>query len=318
MAVTPPRTRAGLLKCRPVERGSAVALVAPASPFERTEFLAGVAELERLGFEPVYDESIFERQDFVAGSAAHRAQALQSAWRRADVHAIVAVRGGYGSVETLPLLDAEQIARARTAFIGYSDLTSLHAYLNTRVRLVSIHGPMIEGRLAQGPSAYDAASLLASLGREPMGELRCDEVEVVRPGEARGVIVGGTLTQLLASLGTPFEFEPPDGHVLFLDEVGERPYRLRRMLTQWRLSGRLARAAAIIVGQLPRCDEPGGGPTGASVVRDVLSDFPGPVLMGFPSGHTTTPFVTLPFGVDTLVSAHGRARVSVLEAAADD
>jgi muramoyltetrapeptide carboxypeptidase len=295
-----------------------VALVAPASPFDRDEFLAGVAEIERLGFEPVYDEGIFDRLGFVAGPARHRADALMAAWQRADVDAIVAVRGGYGSVETLPFLDRERVARARTAFVGYSDLTSIHAFLNTHAGLVSIHGPMIEGRLAKGPAGYDAASLLKTLGPEPAGPLPADRLEVVCGGEARGPLAGGTLTQLLASFGTPFEFQPPPGHVLFIDEVGERPYRLHRMLTQWRLAGRFARAAAVIVGQLPRCDEPGGAPTGASVIRDVLADFHGPVMMGFPSGHTTTPFVTLPFGVDALVTTHGTPRVEVLEAAAGE
>jgi len=318
MALTPPRTRAGLVKCRPVRPGSTVALVAPASPFDRDEFLAGVAEIERLGLVPVYDEGIFERRGFVAGTAAHRAEALRASWRRPDVDAILAVRGGYGSVETLPLLDPDEIARARTAFVGYSDVTALHAYLNTHVGLVSIHGPMIEGRLAKGPSSYHVPSLLASLGSDPAGDLPAEGLETVRPGEARGPLVGGTLTQLLASFGTPFAFDPPDGHVLFLDEVGERPYRLHRMLTQWRLSGRFARAAAVVVGQLPRCDEPGGEPTGASVIREVLADFPGPVVMGFPSGHTTTPFVTVPFGVDTLVSSRHTTRVCLLEAGAGD
>jgi len=309
------KTRAGLLRCRPVRPGSGVAVVAPASPFDRDEFLAGIAEIERLGFVPVYDDDIFERTGFLAGSARHRADALRRAWRREDVDAIIAVRGGYGSVETLPFFDAAEIRKARTAFIGYSDLTSVHAFLNSQVGLVSIHGPMLEGRLAKGAEGYDQASFLACLGTEPAGLLSADRLEVVRPGEARGPLVGGTLTQLLASLGTPFEFTPPDRHVLFLDEVGERPYRLHRMLTQWRLSGRLARAAAVLVGQLPRCDEPGGEPAGASVVRELLADFPGPVLMGFPSGHTTTPFVTLPFGVDVLISSQGGGRVSVLEAA---
>lgn len=316
MGVTPPRTRCGLLKCRPARRGSAVALVAPASPFDPAELAAGVSELERLGFTVVYGDDVFERQGFLAGPARRRAGALMAAWQRSGVDAIIALRGGYGSVETLPYLDAMAIQRSRTAFVGYSDLTSLHAFLGGHAHLVSIHGPMLEGRIAAGPSAYDPASLLSSLSAEPVGELPTEGVEVVREGEARGPLVGGTLTQLLASFGTPYEFSPPPGHVLFLDEVGERPYRLHRMLTQWRLSGRFADAAAVVVGQLPRCDEPGGAPAGASVIRDLLRDFPGPVLMGFPSGHVTTPLVTLPFGVEAVVTTAGRARLTVIESAA--
>lgn len=315
MAVIP-RTRAGLARCRPVGRGSAVALVAPASPFERGEFEAGLAELKRLGFEAVHDERVFDREGFLAGTPRSRADSLNAAWRRADVDAIIAVRGGYGSVETLGDLDVDLIRERRTAFVGYSDVTSLHAFLGTQAGLVSIHGPMVEGRLACGPSAYDTGSFLGSLRAEPLGELAPGGIEVIRPGEAAGPLFGGTLTQLLASFRTPWEFAPPDGHVLFIDEVGERPYRLHCMLTQWRLAGRFSGAAGVVFGQMPRCDEPGGQPTAVSVIRDLFQAFPGPVLFGFPSGHTTTPLVSLPFGVETRVVAGRHPRLVIEEAAA--
>jgi muramoyltetrapeptide carboxypeptidase len=313
-----PRTRAGLVKFRPLRPGGRVALVAPASSFDRGAFDLGVAELRRLGLDPVYDDTVFERGAFSAGTDRVRADALQRAWSRLDVDAIVAVRGGYGSVDVLPLLAIEPIRRARTAFVGYSDLTSLHTWLNCGAGLASVHGVMVEGRLAVGPSAYDPDSFLRVLGREPLGELAPEGLEILRGGEVVGPLFGGTLTQLLASLGTPFEFRPPAGHVLFLEEVGERPYRLHRMLTQLRLAGRLRETAAVVVGQLPRCDEPGGAVTARDVVRERLADFPGPVLFGFPSGHATTPLVSLPFGVDTRVVAVGRPRLVVEESAAAD
>ncbi len=124
---------------------------------------------------------------------------------------------------------------------------------------------------------------------------------MLKPGEARGVLIGGTLTQLTASLGTPYAFDPPAGCILFLDEVGERPYRIDRMLTQLRLSGLLARAAALVFGELPGCDEPGGIRPSRAVVADLIADFPGPVLFGLPSGHTAGPTLTLPFGVQRAI-----------------
>jgi len=313
-----PRTEAGLLKVRPLRPGSRVALVAPASSFDRAEFEAGLGELRRLGFEPAYDERVFSRDGFVAGPADLRAASLCEALTRADVDAVLAVRGGYGSVELLPLLPAGDLGGASAGFVGYSDCTSLHAYLNLVVGRVSLHGPMLEGRLAVGPAAYDPDSFVRGLSARPLGELAPPGVEIVRSGEAAGPLFGGTLTQLVGSFGTPWEFRPPSGHVLFLEEVGERPYRLRRMLTQLRQSGRLGGAAAIVVGQLPRCDEPGGEVTGRAVVADCLADFPGPVLIGFPSGHTTTPLVSLPFGVRTRVVAAGSPALVIEEAAAYD
>jgi muramoyltetrapeptide carboxypeptidase len=316
------KTRAGLLKIKPVRPGSRIGLVAPASPFGRDAFDAGVLELQRLGFEPVFDERVFEKRGFVAGEPERRAAQLTDFWRRADVDALIAVRGGYGSLQLLPFLsltDAQLARQSRAAFVGYSDVTSVHVWLAACAGMVSIHGPMIDRRLSAGPSAYDPASFLASLSTEPIGELRPEGVEVIKPGEASGPLFGGTLTQLVASLGTPWAFDPPQGHVLFLDEVGERPYRIDRMLVQLQQAGLLARAAGIVFGQLPRCDEPGGTVTGRATVADVLRDFPGPVLCGFPSGHTVTPLVTLPFGVHVqMMTASRSPGLMIVEAAAGE
>jgi muramoyltetrapeptide carboxypeptidase len=136
----------------------------------------------------------------------------------------------------------------------------------------------------------------------------------VASGEAAGVLTGGTLTQLAGSLGTPFAFCPPAGCVLFLDEVAERPYRIDRQLVQLRFAGILARASAIVFGELPRCDEPGRSETARAMVQSVLKDFRGPVLYGLPSGHTNGATITLPFGVHARVVAGPRPAVIVEEA----
>lgn len=309
-------TRAGFARFRPVGPGSRVALVAPASPFDRGQFDAGLEELRRLGFVPVFDDRVFTRESVVAGPADARARALMDYWTRPDIDAILAVRGGYGSVETLPFLDASAMRAAPKPFVGYSDTTSLHVFLGGLAGLASVHGAMIERRLADGPSAYDRLTFLRSLSVEPLGELRPGGLDVVRSGEASGPLLGGTLTQLVSSLGTPFAFSPPAGHVLLLDEVAERPYRLRRMLMQLRLSGLLARASAIVMGQLPGCDEPGGAVTGRGVLADSLTDFPGPVLVGFPTGHTVGPLMSVPLGVTVRVVAGATPAVIFEEAAA--
>ena len=312
-------TAAGLLKFRPVKPGSRVALVAPASAFDRAEFDAGVAELTRLGLEPVWDETVFERQALTAGRPQVRADALMRAFDSLGADAVIAVRGGYGSVEVLPLLDVGRIRRSRTAFVGYSDLTSVHSYLGSIVKMASVHGAMVDGRLAKGPSAYDPVSFLKSLTEEPLRELPSDGLEMIAAGAASGPLFGGTLTQLLASLATAFEFRPPFGHILFIEEVNERPFRLHRMLTQLRLAGRLQRAAGVVFGQLPGCDEPGGRVTARDVIAEVMDGFQGPVLLGFPSGHTTSPLVSLPLGVEARIIAGphpGQSRLSLDEAAA--
>jgi muramoyltetrapeptide carboxypeptidase len=307
-----------MLKPRALKPGDRLAVVAPASPFGRDEFDRGVAELERIGFEPVYDQSVFERRGFVAGSPAMRAESIHRAWRDPSIAGIIGVRGGYGSAQVVPLLEREEARRAKKAFIGYSDLTAILTFLTLGCDLVAFHGPMLAGRLGAGESRYDRQSLLAAVcRREPMGELTAAAVETIRPGEARGVLLGGTVTQLLSSLGTPWAFAPPAGHVLFLEEVGERPYRLDRMVTQLRQAGVLAKASAVVIGELPRCDEPSGEPGARAVMADLFADFPGPVLIGFPSGHTNGPAMTLPFGVACRVVAGSQPRLVIEEAAVD-
>jgi muramoyltetrapeptide carboxypeptidase len=302
---------------RALRSGDRIALVAPASPFPREAFDAGVAELRRLGYEPVYDGDVFARQRYTAGAAAVRAASFRRAWADDSIAALMAVRGGFGSVHLLPLLDPVDIGRSAKAFIGYSDNTSLLDWLRARCGLVTFHGPMIDGRLARGPDFYDLDTFSRVLTRaEPAGPITHPRLEALRGGEASGVLVGGTLTQLLASLGTPYAFDPPPGHIVFIDEVAERPYRIDRMLTQLRLSGLLSRAAAIVFGEMPRCDEPGdGGPAIKPVLADLLADFRGPILFGLPSGHTDGACMTLPFGVRARVVTVPEPALIIEEAA---
>ncbi len=305
-----------MLKPRALAPGDRLAVVAPASPFNRDEFDRGIEELRRLGFEPVYDQTVFERRAYVAGSPEVRAAAINAAWQDPSIGGLIGVRGGFGSVQVLPLLDRSALRRSPKVFIGYSDLTSILAFLTTGCGVVAFHGPMLAGRLGAGDAKYDRASFVNAVSRrEPLGELAPPGLDTIRAGEAQGVLLGGTVTQLLGSLGTAFAFAPPPGYVLFFDEVGERPYRLDRMVTQLRQAGLLDRAAAIVVGELPGCVEPSGQPTAQGVIADVLRDFPGPVVSGFPSGHTTGPALTLPFGVSCRVVAGARTRLVIDEAA---
>lgn len=305
-----------MLKPHALRSGDRLAIVAPASHFDREEFDQGIAEIQNLGFEPVYDESVFAKSDYVAGPASVRAAAIRSAWRDPSVAGVVAVRGGYGSAQVLPLLDPQEARTACKPFVGYSDLTAMLGFLNFNCDMVAFHGPMLAGRLGKGGDGYDRDTFEKALCRvAPMGELAPPGLETITSGEASGPLVGGTLTQVLASLGTQYEFKPPAGYVLFLDEVGERPYRLDRMITQLLHTGLLARASAVIIGELPRCDEPSGVVTGKGVMKELFGDFPGPVLFGFPSGHTTGPAMTLPFGVTVRVLSAPHPRVIVEETA---
>jgi muramoyltetrapeptide carboxypeptidase len=305
-----------MLKPRALHSGDRLAIVAPASPFGREEFERGVVELRRLGFDPVYDERVFAQSGFVCGPARQRAQSILDAWQDDSVAGIVAARGGYGSAQTLPWLAREVLRRNPKVFVGYSDLTAILTHLSVGCGIACVHGPMLAGRLSRGPAGYDERTFLRTVtDPAPLGEIAPPGLEVLRAGQAEGPLYGGTLTQLCALLGTPFAFAPRGGYVLFLEDVGERPYRLDRMLTQLRLAGALAACSAIVFGELKRCDEPDGRVTARAAVAEATRDFPGPVLFGLPAGHTAGPALTIPLGVRVRVESAPTPRLLFLEGA---
>jgi muramoyltetrapeptide carboxypeptidase len=306
-----------VIRLRRLRSGDRVALVAPASPFPPDEVQAGVAELGRLGLEAVYDQTVFDKDRFVAGSVETRVRAILNAWKDPSIAALIAIRGGYGSAQLLPFLDPDVLVEGRKALIGYSDITAL-LWLYQQHGLTAIHGPMIDRRLSKGPSAYDEDSFRrVMMSGEPAGDLTPAQLETFHAGSARGVLVGGTLTQLMASMGTPWAFDPPHGSVLFIEDIGERPYRIHRLLTQAAQAGLFVNAAAIVLGEFPGCDEPGGDPAIKDVLRDFMKEFRGPVLFNFPSGHTVAQTWTLPFGVHVEVVGGPSPVLRILEAAVE-
>lgn len=304
-------------KPRGLRPGDRVAVVAPASPFPREDFDRGIAEVCRLGYEPVVDDRVLARDGYLAGDAASRARSLIEAWRDPSIAAVFAARGGYGSVLVLPLLPASMMRDTPKIFVGASDLTAVLGFLNA-LGLVAVHGPMVAGQLGRGPTGYDARTLAAAVvGPDPAGDIATPDLDALRSGEALGPLVGGNLTQVAASLGTPYAFDPPDGCVLFLEDVGERPYRIDRLFTQLRLSGVLARARALVFGEMPGCDEADGSVRCRDVVRRLTEGFPGPVVYGLPAGHTSRPALSLPLGVTAHVVAGASVRMAIVESAVE-
>jgi muramoyltetrapeptide carboxypeptidase len=305
-----------LIKPPALAAGSRVAVVSPSSGIARDEFDRGLAGLRQLGWEPFWEPSALDETGYVAGPAHLRAAAFLRAWRDPSVGAVIASRGGYGSAQILPWLDPETLRATPKIFIGYSDTTAILSWLTTGCGIVAAHGPMLDRRFAAGAEGFDRASLMAAVTADSgvPRELAPPELEVLSTGESAGILVGGTLSILCASLGTPFALTPPDGGVLFLEEVNERPFRLDRMLTQLRLAGVFDRVSAVVFGEMIGCDDL-AGLTARDVVREALTGFTGPVLFGFPSGHTAGPTWTLPLGVSVRVVAGASPYLLVEEAA---
>jgi muramoyltetrapeptide carboxypeptidase len=295
--------------------GDRIAVVSPGSAFARSEFDAGVAELRRLGFVPVYDETVFAREaGYLAGTPELRAGSFLRFWRDPDIRALIATRGGYGSVQLLPLLDRAAMVATPKLFIGYSDNTSILSWLTCQCGITALHGPMLDRRLSRGPAGYDESSFMALAQGGAGLTLAPDGLLVFQDGEAVGRLLGGTLTQLAASLGTPYAFDPPPGSILFIEDVNERPYRIDRMLTQLQLSGVLGRASGIVFGEMRSCGEEGGKVSARGVIQRLMQKFPGPVVYGFPSGHTAGPCWTLPLGVQVRLTTRPHPALLVEEA----
>lgn len=297
-----------------LHQGSRIALVSPASPFARDEFDKGAEELRRLGFEPVYHDTVFDKGPFSSGPPELRAASFVRAWSDPSVDALMAVRGGWGSMQILPELTGWQPQHRAKLFIGYSDNTSLLSWLTVHCGVTAVHGPMIDGRLSRGSEGYDEASFMKVISGDCAGlELRPDGLVTLQDGDVSGPLFGGNMTLLCASLGTPFAFEPPPGCVLFLEEINERPYRIERLLTQLKQAGVLDRARGIVFGEMKGCQEGEAGLTARFVAEQLAGEFDGPILYGFPSGHTTGPMWTLPLGVGVTVRSGEQPAIVIEE-----
>lgn len=284
MSVVPP----------PVVPGDTVAVVTPATPFDREIFDAGVRALETLGFKVKVDPDVYLAFRYTSGSPEQRAGVFQRALRDPEVKALIAARGGFGSIHTLPHLDLTGFAENPKRIVGCSDLTTLLYYVWQETGVVTYHGPMVAGDLGRGMDAASEADFLATLaGRS--SSAKYVPLEVLVAGDAEGVLTGGCLSLLCASMGTPYEFEAGDG-VLFIEDIREHPYKIDRMMTQLLLGGKLDAVAGIVFGQMTGCEAPQGADYRLQdVLRDLLRPLGVPIYFGFPSGHSS-PHFTLPIG----------------------
>ena len=305
---------AKIIRPAALRRGDKIGLVAPASSFNREAFLAGCDRLRQMGYDPVYSQDIFERDIYFAGSAERRAHEFHEFWRRDDIAALICVRGGYGSNYLLEKLDYGMIAAQPKILLGCSDITSLLTAIHDRTGLIGFHGPMVAKDIADG--TFDEASWKSALQGESNWSVPTSGVEVLRTGKAAGRLYGGCLSMLVASLGTPYEIQTEDC-ILFIEDIGEKPFRIDRMLTQLRLAGKLDKVRGFVFGEMLDCVPPTGETyTLQQVIMRVLAPYNVPIVYGLKSGHVTSGNITLPIGVQAELEAEG-ANVSlrILEAA---
>jgi muramoyltetrapeptide carboxypeptidase len=284
-----------------------VAVIAPASGFERGAFQAGLALLNGR-YRAAYGEALFERERYLAGSDARRLAELQAALVDPAIRAVFCVRGGYGATRLLKRLAAHAPEGAPKPLVGFSDITALHLWLQAHGR-ISIHGPVLTQLPRLPPATCTRLFDLLESSRPPPP--LAGSATYVR-GTAEGPLLGGNLSVFTRLLGTPF-MPPLDGAVLLLEDQGERPYRLDRMWTHMQLAGVFARVRGIVLGSFTNCEEPQASYASAEVLRELAQDTGLPCAAGFPIGHGDVN-EPVPLGTRVRLDADA-ARLSFLEAA---
>jgi muramoyltetrapeptide carboxypeptidase len=294
--------------------GALVGVVAPAGVVDPGRLEAGIDVLQGWGLRVAVGPAALARRAYLAGSDEARWDDLQRMLDDDEVRAVFCARGGYGSQRLVPRLDLARLARAPKPVVGYSDISALLAAM-VRGGLMAVHGPMVAADLARGLSPRSAAHLRALLTDADyrwQAEVPC----WIRPGRASGRLVGGCLSVIVTTLGTPYEIDT-DGCILFLEDVHEWPYRLDRLLTHLAQAGKLARVAGIVFGTMAACRSQ-DGVEALDVIREHFEDAPYPVGFGLPAGHDPAPAgvenLALPLGIQVCLDADTN-RLAALEAA---
>jgi muramoyltetrapeptide carboxypeptidase len=296
--------------------GSRLAAFAPASPGEDAAVERGYAELTRLGFVLQRGAAVASEGYFAAPVTRRRAELLQNLGDP-RIGGLIAVRGGYGSNYLLDQgLDTE--LAAPKCLIGFSDLTSLQIYLWQRCRWTSVYGPMLGAGLEAGAGAakgYDKGSFLNAVGKTDGGWGVPLHGEALTPGDSEGTLLGGCLTLVETTIGTPWELDTRDS-ILLLEDRGMKPWQVDRALIHLRQAGKFEGVQGIVLGDFPDSAPPLiGSPTVLDVCERILKPLGMPIVFGAPVGHTARPMLTIPMGVRARLHALEAGSLDILEAA---
>jgi muramoyltetrapeptide carboxypeptidase len=287
--------------------GDTIGIVAPAGPFDKNIFKDGIQTLTSMGFRIHIPDDLYESDGYLAGSDAHRIEVIHRLFADETIDAIVCAKGGFGSIRLLPLLDFRVIEKNPKIFMGHSDISALLSAIDAQCGLVTFHGPLVT-TLSTATEATRQA-VIAALTSERALDIKTEKGITIHSGSTTGRVCGGNLATLCHLLGTPFEPRFTD-QILFLEDRGEVPYRLDRMLFQMKLAACFEGLAGLILGDFINC---GALEDIIKIFSDLFQDSEIPILAGFESGHGKQN-ITLPFGVEATLDADSH-RLSYLQPA---
>jgi muramoyltetrapeptide carboxypeptidase len=303
-------------KPKALASGSRLGVFAPASPAESIETIAGLAELNRHGFQVVANQDS-RSEGYFAGSALDRTNGFLGTVNSDQVDGLVALRGGYGSNYLLDF-ELEKSLSNPKAIIGFSDITTLQIFLWQRCGWVTFYGPMVAAGLNAGAGArkgYDEATFLQAIGKSEAGWKLRLRGEAVLAGEAIGRVLGGCMTLMEATIGTPWELDTRDA-ILILEDRAMKPYQVDRVLMHLKQVGKFEGVRGIVLGEFPDSDPVApGAPTVREVCARILRPLGVPIVFGAPVGHTPRPMLTLPLGIKARLDADGEGSLEFLEPA---
>ena len=300
-------------KPKALGKGSRIAAIAPASPAKADRIAAGKKELERLGF-TVAPQRVMTSQGYFTGSPEERRAEFLDALHDPSIDALIATRGGFGSAYLLDVGLPESLPTVKP-LIGFSDLTALQIYLWQKHRWPTFYGPMLAAGLDHGWGVVNGCHLDSFQHALTIGSgyaLDCGGEPIVH-GSAEGVLLGGAMTLVEATLGTPWELDTA-GALLVLEDRGMKPYQVDRVLLHLKHAGKFKNVRGIVLGDFPECDPPlANSPSVRDVAQRILAPFNIPIVFGAPIGHTSRPMLTLPLGAPARLVAEGQGTLEILE-----
>ncbi|WP_432408207.1 S66 peptidase family protein [Wukongibacter sp. M2B1] len=289
-----------MIKSKTLKKGDCIGIVAPASPTPEEDVIRSKEALEKLGFEVKVGQSCYGRYGYLSGNDDLRAGDINRMFGDKNIDGIMCIRGGYGTPRILEKIDYSCIRKNPKVFIGYSDITAIHIALNQICRLITFHGPMASTDMIKDFDDFTRESLMDSIMYEDIVEEvknPCGhEIQTLVKGCAEGLLVGGNLSLIAATIGTPYEIDTR-GKILFIEDIDEEPYSIDRMLTQLSLSSKLDEASGFILGDWNNCIAKSYNPslTLTEVLDDLIVPLNKPTICNIRAGHCK-PMVTLQLG----------------------
>lgn len=306
------------LKPKQLKKGQTIGLIAPGSSITEDKLNKAIETVEKLGLKPAFTKNILAKHGYLAGTDEQRLSDLHQMFSDIKIDGIWCIRGGYGCTRLLSKIDYKLIKRNPKVLIGYSDITALLQAIYKKTGLIGFHGPVAVSE----PTDYtldhfrktlmttDSNLVLNNSAENQTNKAINFQTKIINPGKAKGKLTGGNLSLISALAGTKYQL-PVKNRILFLEDIGEKPYRIDRMLTQLRQSCDLNKAAAIVLGIFADCE---GGENSLSLMEtleDRLGDLKIPVIYGMSFGHIDDQ-MTLPVGIKAALNTENQT-ITLLE-----